>query len=136
MPARSGDPKVWLRKAESDLLNIRNNLGSAEVPWDTVCFHAQQAVEKLLKAFLVANGKPAPREHDLVGLLSVCVQIAARFADLESGCRKLTVYATAVRYPVAFAEPTEGEAREAAAIARDVHAIVLGHLSPRVRDGD
>ncbi|MFC1833890.1 HEPN domain-containing protein [Thermodesulfobacteriota bacterium] len=41
----------WLAKAENDLLNIRNNLSAAEVPWDTVCFHAQQTAERLLKTF-------------------------------------------------------------------------------------
>ena len=43
------DWHVWLQKATNDLLNIDNNLRSAAVPWDTVCFHAQQAAEKLLK---------------------------------------------------------------------------------------
>jgi hypothetical protein len=42
---------AWLRKADHDLLNIRNNLAAKDIPWDTVCFHAQQAAEKVLKAF-------------------------------------------------------------------------------------
>ncbi len=129
MTARRGDPGAWLRKAENDLLNIRNNLASSEIPWDTVCFHAQQAVEKALKAFLVANGKPVPRGHDLVGLLSLCAQVAPSFADLEDGCRKLTAYATAARYPVAFAEPAEAEAREAVTTAERVRTAVLERLS-------
>ncbi|MBM4080999.1 MAG: HEPN domain-containing protein, partial [Planctomycetes bacterium] len=43
----------WVGKADNDLLNVRNNLAAERVPWDTVCFHAQQAAEKMLKAFLV-----------------------------------------------------------------------------------
>lgn len=39
----------WFHKAENDLQNIRNNLAAKEVPMDTVCFHAQQAIEKVLK---------------------------------------------------------------------------------------
>jgi hypothetical protein len=35
------DPRTWIAKADSDLLDIHNNLASARVPWDTVCFHAQ-----------------------------------------------------------------------------------------------
>jgi HEPN domain-containing protein len=38
----------WLRKAEQDLQNIRNNLAADNIPTDTVCFHAQQAI--LLRA--------------------------------------------------------------------------------------
>lgn len=42
---------AWLRKADHDLLNIENNLAAKEIPWDTVCFHAQQAAEKVMKPF-------------------------------------------------------------------------------------
>lgn len=45
--------EAWLRKAEHDVLNIENNLVAKDIPWDTVCFHAQQVAEKVLKAFLV-----------------------------------------------------------------------------------
>jgi hypothetical protein len=48
---------AWLAKAENDFLNIRNNLQAGDVPWDTVCFHAHQAAEKILKAFLVFLGR-------------------------------------------------------------------------------
>jgi HEPN domain-containing protein len=47
---------AWIAKAENDLLNVENNLLASRVPWDTVCFHAQQVAEKLLKAFLVFRG--------------------------------------------------------------------------------
>ena len=39
--------KQWLAKAKNDLLNADNNLKSDEIPFDTVCFHCQQAAEKL-----------------------------------------------------------------------------------------
>ena len=45
--------KLWIEKAKNDLLNADNNLASDKIPFDTVCFHCQQAAEKLLKAFLV-----------------------------------------------------------------------------------
>jgi HEPN domain len=41
----------WFAKAEHDLLNIQNNLAAVQIPWDTVCFHAQQAAEKCLEGF-------------------------------------------------------------------------------------
>ena len=41
------DPQTWIAKAESDLLNIRNNLKAEQIPWDTICFHAQQAAERI-----------------------------------------------------------------------------------------
>ncbi len=38
----------WLAKAANDLLNADNNLRSEMIPFDTVCFHCQQAAEKCL----------------------------------------------------------------------------------------
>jgi len=86
MSARRGGHQAWIAKAENDLLNIRNNLAAAEVPWDTVCFHAQQVAEKMLKAFLVANGRPASRLHDLVALLSVSAEIEPALEPLKGDC--------------------------------------------------
>lgn len=53
MSAPRTNYQAWLRKADNDLLNAENNLAATRAPWDTVCFHAQQAAEKVLKAFLV-----------------------------------------------------------------------------------
>jgi HEPN domain-containing protein len=81
---------AWLRKAEHDLLNIENNLAAADIPWDTVCFHAQQAAEKVLKAFLVFHGRDLSKTHDLVALLALCVESYPGLAGLETDCRQLT----------------------------------------------
>lgn len=58
MNVASSNYKTWLAKAEHDLLNIENNLKAQQIPWDTICFHAQQAAEKYLKALLVFHGQP------------------------------------------------------------------------------
>lgn len=47
--------RQWMTKAANDLLNADNNLNAKTIPLDTVCFHCQQAAEKLLKAFLVGK---------------------------------------------------------------------------------
>ncbi len=49
--------RQWLAKAMNDLLNADNNLKSEVIPFDTVCFHCQQAAEKLLKAYLAGKGQ-------------------------------------------------------------------------------
>lgn len=51
--------RQWVLKAENDLLNVTNNLQAEQTPWDIVCFHCQQAVEKYIKAILaVFSRKP------------------------------------------------------------------------------
>jgi HEPN domain-containing protein len=44
-PKKPDIVRLWVEKAEHDLLNIDNNLTASKVPWDTVCFHAQQGAE-------------------------------------------------------------------------------------------
>jgi HEPN domain-containing protein len=61
--------RQWVAKARNDLLNADNNLKASEIPFDTVCFHCQQAAEKLLKAYLAANGQTPPATHDLMLVL-------------------------------------------------------------------
>jgi HEPN domain-containing protein len=61
----------WVSKAENDLLNIENNLAANDIPWDTVCFHAQQGGEKYLKALLVFQRIDFPKIHDLTELYAL-----------------------------------------------------------------
>ena len=45
--------KEWINKAEGDRQTARREVSVIVSPnWDAVCFHAQQAVEKYLKALL------------------------------------------------------------------------------------
>lgn len=53
--------RQWRTKARSDWTTVEILLGSERCPADTVCFHCQQFVEKLLKALLTRHGVEAPR---------------------------------------------------------------------------
>ena len=62
----------WVRKAENDLVNAVHTLKlGADGPTDTVCFHAQQCIEKYLKALLVLRAIDFPKTHDLEKLVSL-----------------------------------------------------------------
>ena len=121
---------AWLAKAQNDFLNIENNLRANRIPWDTVCFHAQQAAEKLLKAFLIYHGRPLLRTHDLVALLGRCVEISVSLISLEDDCRKLSYFAVASRYPDDLYLPDEKDARELIAAAQRVQNQILACLPP------
>ena len=58
--------EVWLRHARDDLQSAEVLL-AAKI-YGMVCFHAQQAVEKGLKALLAAAAYPIPRIHNLIRL--------------------------------------------------------------------
>lgn len=60
-----GTPADWLRHARSDLALSRAAVEG--VLYENLCFHAQQAAEKGVKAVLVAGAITFPRTHNLNG---------------------------------------------------------------------
>jgi HEPN domain-containing protein len=118
---------AWLKKAESDLLSADNNLAAARIPFDVVCFHCQQAAEKLLKGLLVSLGGGTPRVHDLLALLDLigALSISAVPEAVRAACVILTPYAIEIRYPDDAWSPTLEDAREARDMTQSVCDWVL-----------
>ena len=112
--------KQWVQKARNDLLNADNNLAADEVPYDTVCFHCQQAAEKVLKAFLAGHGHPPPRTHDLLLLLQGVIALKNDAERIREPLVVLQPYAIEVRYPHRDFAPSEEDAREARGAAGEV----------------
>lgn len=125
------DPSAWLAKAENDLLCIRNNLNDAHVPWDAICFHAQQAAEKLLKTFLASHKARISRTHDLLKLLSECAQLNHGLEELREPCVLLNPYSVDLRYPGQGPEPSEQDGHAAVAAAERVRAVLVAALGNR-----
>ena len=121
--------RQWLGKAGNDLLNIRNNFAAEHIPTDTICFHAQQAIEKLLKATLIGHGRNVTKTHDLVKLLSDVSDVAPELLPYEEHLEEISEYGVAARYPDDFYEPGHEEAQRAFEVALDIEAIVRKHLS-------
>ncbi len=107
----------WIAKANVDLRVLQITTAVPDPPWDAVCFHAEQAAEKYLKAFLAYVGQDPPRSHDLPVLWRACRTADSTLPDLQSDCALLTPYVAAPRYPgiLPQADRTEGEAAIAAA---------------------
>ena len=74
MKDRSALARGRFRKADSYLADARRTTAS-EGPYDTACFHAQQAVEKYLKGMLAWRSLEIPRTHDLEELQRLRTQI-------------------------------------------------------------
>ena len=114
----------WIEKAENDLKNATYTLKMGEdCPTDTTCFHAQQCVEKYLKAFLTFKRIDFPKTHDIGELLSLISKSARPQLVIEEQ-RRLTAYATVTRYPGDYEPIPLAEARSAVAIARQVRKEV------------
>ena len=117
--------KLWFKKADVDLLSIENNLNSNNIPTESVCFHAQQCVEKYLKGFLIHYNVEFKKVHDLSILLNQCVEIDENFNIFKNILPDLTVYAVEIRYPDDWYEPTIEDAKKAYNIAVKVKNFVL-----------
>jgi HEPN domain-containing protein len=89
----------WTTKARRDLSTACVMAGQGDEYTDIVCYHCQQAVEKLLKAYLVLHGRDFPRTHDLAELATLCASYCAEIASLNEDMVVLTEYAVTPRYP-------------------------------------
>jgi HEPN domain-containing protein len=71
----NGTVREWVTKAEGDFATAGRELQAANLPnYDAVCFHAQQCVEKLMKALLIHLGVTPPKTHDLSALDALLTQ--------------------------------------------------------------
>ncbi|NJM68388.1 MAG: HEPN domain-containing protein, partial [Acaryochloris sp. RU_4_1] len=66
----------WLNKAEGDFATAQRELRARKTPnYDAACFHAQQCVEKYLKARLQEAIIPFGKTHNLVVLLDLLLPL-------------------------------------------------------------
>lgn len=83
------DTRAWLTKAALDLRAGEGDLTlEPPIPEDAM-FHAQQAAEKVLKAFLAWYDEPFRKTHDLRELGRQCVRIDQRSIPPARKLRRL-----------------------------------------------
>ena len=122
--------RQWIEKAEGDFLTAEHTLClGAECPTDTVCYHAQQCVEKYIKAFLTLEGTDFPKTHDIAELVALIPDAGATGLTAEQQ-ERLTRFATVTRYPGDYPPITLAEAESAVEIAKSVRARLRGCLPP------
>jgi HEPN domain-containing protein len=116
----------WMRKGDSDRLNAQRTANSPG-PYDTACFHCQQAVEKYLKAVLALAGVAIPRTHDLADIYNQCVSISPALTIDRMELANLTPYAVQLRYDAEF-WPDQATANQGLEVVDRVRATVLAVL--------
>ena len=120
--------RQWLVRAQRDLRAAEHDATAVPSLRDMVVYHAQQAAEKALKAFLTWHSLLFPKTHDLSLLLLQCESIDGSFAAFRTAARLLTPYASQFRYPGSVEEPAQVEADTAVRLAWDVLRQVLSRL--------
>ena len=119
-PEAAGSPREWLRVAESDLA-ISRMYDIDDVMLELLCFHAQQAAEKAVKALLVHFGQDIVRTHSIESLLLRVGEFVSVPAEFENAA-DLTAYAVAARYPGNYEPVSEDDYAEAISLAERIVA--------------
>ena len=115
-------PHSWLEFAREDLRMAELALEGDIC--NQACFHAQQGVEKALKAFLRSRQRSVPQVHSLRELLAMARRLDADAQLLKDACKTLDRYYIPTRYPDALPGmapeglPTRRDAEEAVELLR------------------
>lgn len=89
----------WIEKAEEDY-DMAQLARQASRPFhNSICFHAQQCIEKYLKAWLQEADVPVPRTHNLEELLALIVPTLPAWSQWQPDFKIITEYAVDARYP-------------------------------------
>jgi len=107
-----------LRLADRDIAAFEALLRHPEVPPAIACFHAQQAIEKSLKAVLFSRLVEFRRTHDLIELSALLEDKGIQIPIASAWLKALNPFAVAFRY-----EETELHGLDMAALTEVVRTL-------------
>jgi HEPN domain-containing protein len=121
--------RQWAEKTEHDLTIAQHTLQLEQnCPYDMICFHAQQCVEKYLKALLSSHRIDFPKTHDVTELLAL-LPTTARLGLRPEELADLNPYAIEGRYPGEAESEDRADAKSAIEIALKVRLAVRKTLA-------
>jgi HEPN domain-containing protein len=111
----------WVEKAEGDFATAGREIRARKTPnFDAVCFHAQQCVEKYLKAILQELNLPFGKTHHLTALLDILVSVVPSWELLRPQLQSLNACSVSIRYPGESADKTA--AKDALSLSTTIRA--------------
>ncbi|GBU22369.1 hypothetical protein R80B4_02277 [Fibrobacteres bacterium R8-0-B4] len=122
----------WVQYAQEDYnlaVTIVKTHNPYPVPIRIVCFQCQQAVEKILKAYMIAKEGGRAKTHDLEKLLEQCGRHSPDFSAFDTACAALSTYVAVSRYPSNM-NLTESRMKEA---MKDAY-LILEFVKSKLRE--
>jgi HEPN domain-containing protein len=122
MPSKKstfGTAQEWLKRARGNLA-LAKQRKPKEAFWDDLCFDAQQAAEKSIKAVLVHRKIDFPKTHNIRALLELVDPTGTQISKEIWQAIDLTNYAVETRYPGPAEPVTRNEYQQAVALAQKV----------------
>jgi HEPN domain-containing protein len=103
----------WLARTADDWDAVEMLTRYPDCPRNVVCFHCQQNVEKLLKAFLTLHQIEFPKTHSLALLIESSVRMLPALAELLDESDNLTNHAVTSGYQDDFREASQSDMKQA-----------------------
>ena len=132
MPQRypPDDPREWLNRAYSNLAIAKSEVAGAYL--EDLCFDAQQAAEKAVKALLIRTHVEFPYIHDMAQLLTLLEKAGQEIPKGVREAEELTRFAILARYP-GLAPPVKlEEYQQAIELAEKVVRWAEGLISGKI----
>ena len=127
------EARRWLRYAREDLSAAEAMLGRDDAFPRHICWLAQQAAEKAIKAALIFAEIDFPYRHDL-DLLRDLLPDGWRTKTAHPDLAELTQWAVEARYPSDMPDIVEADAQNAVQQARGVWDSICSDLQERRLD--
>jgi HEPN domain-containing protein len=112
------DPREWLVRARANL--ARAQAESPDFLLEDLCFDAQQAAEKAIKAVFIHRGERFPYIHEVRELLDLLEKNGVKVPKYVRDADELSPFAATMRYPGAVAPVTRRKYRRAVRLATAV----------------
>lgn len=119
----------WLQRAKSNMARAKAGKVSSEILYEDLCYDAQQAVEKALKALCILHEILFPKTHDIAYLMELLEKESVVIPEDLYKARILTGYAVETRYPGEYEPVNEDDYRNAVALAGKVVKWVAERMS-------
>ncbi|MGB9595296.1 MAG: HEPN domain-containing protein [Candidatus Poribacteria bacterium] len=133
MKNNMAEARRWFLQGSQDLDDAIFNLSGNR--YNVACFLAQQSAEKILKAYLIAQGVESVWGHSTWELCKIAKGIDKDFARVENEARSLEKYYIPTRYPDALpgAIPSEAfdenDAKSAISMTSKIIELVQSKLN-------
>ena len=125
----------WLNRARKDLAAGELLLKGAFEDYENVGFHAQQAAEKFIKAFLVCHQIEFSKTHNIALLTQLVASLDPELAKKLAGVDSLTSYAVEFRYPGDLPSVSRNEGEKALRLGEKTRDLILAALKPYIDAG-
>ena len=133
---RAALARSYVASADEDWAWVEAGVADAGLPASPMGFHAQQTIEKLLKALLITFGVEPEEQHSIARLVQQIARLDRSVAEAIAATTQLTPYAVHHRYPprnpLATRTVNRKEVLEIVRVAREAYPILEAAINARL----